>query len=811
MGDKREPMLSLLFGEFFVNSEDQKDKKLFLSVADEAEILQNDSTAEVIAHINTCLNSGHRRKEGASLLCSVLRQSNTELFQEHAETWGKLLLQAIQSYDDFDVQQITCQAMAHLLRVSTSFPELSRSFSVNIIPHLLSQLLTFPDKWRNLTFNMLLACIKTYPGPCGNVRLKVEQLILRWFVESDLACKLYSYLPQCGGAGSASIKFTVAWSTSFNKLLTSLSDNLEQLYGFVETGVEKPGVTATPLVFPELPEMEPARTLQLQKQVIALCSMITHMLRPSFPAPVQLDINSIVQIICRIMAISPDFLLTRPTQDRIRLAGIIPSIHIAALKVLDALMKFAGSAMIPVASTVNQIYTQNLVWIQRMLPGAKYGTSSTYAGIHRALWESIITWTETLGANSGIEDIADDLIKAVVHVAMPVQDTVSSEQNNNKLSEVSDMFHGQRNKGKGKGKSRNRAIQDAGQLSSQRKLNYTADWKLVTALWNATSLLIREVGAFIPASCYQAVHNVLFVVLSPVQKSIPYVHPKCLSAAYSALLACVMCPHPKWPAPVQIATELFSRHKEDPIVRQVCMEGLRVCENIIHSRAPSYQVPLRHEDLVKLNPENNPQESVNKQPRNVYVLPVANSQSNNQTQKDNGKTDSGTNHAEQSLARNSNKDDEKMEVEFESDISNEDMNDSEEEGNEDTEDINKDTEDVHGQKDDDIRESEEDHETPSTSFAITSNNTVQKSYDQNQLQTKVAKRKSEANVQDNPSKIAKLECSGDAKNPSGTENDNAKIPDIESSKETNESTEATEVVNDLQLMLDSFVSDTEAD
>ena len=598
MADKREHMLSSGFREFVADSTTQSSKKQFGQIIEEAQLLQNDINRDIVTFINQCLSSSHRRNEGSQLLCAVLQQCNTAVFQQHAETWARLLLDAILSNDGYKKQFSSCHAMGKLLRESTAFPELSRSLSTHMLPRLLNRLLDFPSGGRELTLTMLMNCMKHYPGPCGLVRHKIEKFVVANIDVSDTACKAYSYVPHCGGSGNKGVKYTAAWTTSFQKLQATISEALDDLYGFVEPSSSET-LPSAPFTMPKLPESQPSRAVQLSKRVRSLLAAMKYMLDVQFPAYIELPFCAVIDIVKRTLDTKPSLLLSRPTIERTRLASLLPSLHASALNVLNSLIRFSDNKMILLSNEINQMFLQSLMWISKLQPQPTFGVPAPYSGIHKAVWDSLALWVETYEESSGIEEIAEDVLKYGIAVVTPVEDNTPVEAVSRKMTEVSSMFQGKKGK-----KLKKHSAHDSGPLSSQRKINNSANSEVIISAWNAIGLVIEKVGLFLPVACYQAVHNVLLSVLVKTSSGVPPIpyarQPECLSAAYSVLFTVTAYPHPSWPAPVQLARALLSHQQHIP--KSVVRGGRALLHNIIHPRAPSLQIPHDYASLMSLIP-----------------------------------------------------------------------------------------------------------------------------------------------------------------------------------------------------------------
>ncbi|XP_060593779.1 proline-, glutamic acid- and leucine-rich protein 1-like [Ruditapes philippinarum] len=546
------------------------------------------------SYINSCLGSSKNRVEGLLLLNVIVKQCTTDVFQQNASTWIKLLIQTLQGHCAASVYSATCHVLKEIIQYSKSFSDMSREITTTVIPQLLPILITSPEEVTESAVSCINACIKNYPGPVGPFKNKLDSFILQ-NLDSNTNCKAvyrcYALLSQCGPGGTAGIKHTEAWAYQCQRLMGSLHSTVAELYDglepeFMQKGIENSGLDLSPIGLDQID-----RVTALVHRWHTLTSCMGYMLNEEMLSVVKVPADGILQLIFRCLSINATILLQRPTQERCLLAGFIPDIHIDALGILHHLILLCRRNLVPHCMNIVSVLCQELVWTQT----GNNGYSKQYGVLRQKVYEVFSTWLKALDGCSGILLEETTLVKHLLQDCAPFTDTLQM------TSEKGTVGDGPSKKKKRKG------YQEISQgISTQRKVHPLANSDLVTAALDTLYWFITTSGSEMTGKKLQEIVEFVIHTLFLVQQSrdspIPYTSIYCRKGLYSVLQALVLAPNPKVPSPVQCALQLFNTGLLDKCleVSSYCVEAMRVCESLIHARVPCLNGPIVCDNLIHI-------------------------------------------------------------------------------------------------------------------------------------------------------------------------------------------------------------------
>ncbi|XP_034532896.1 proline-, glutamic acid- and leucine-rich protein 1 isoform X2 [Notolabrus celidotus] len=564
----------------------------------------------LVGFSNAKLSSSKTRFEGLCLLSMLVKDSSSDLFQQHCLSWLRSLQQVIQSQAPVQTVQLAVSILKDLLQYSSQLPELAREVGLNSVLGILTSLLGLKTECELAAMEGMTACMTFYPRACGSLRDKLGAYFLSKMDSTnkktqEMACQCYGWLPCLGGLLDRGVGAgrSEGWTNQIHCLLASANGLLAQIYLGSETDgtlqYEGPGVE---LAFPHLDQSDPLLLLQLQHRYTAVCMALKHTLRVDPSSAVRLPVRPILNLVCRALAVS---------SKSINLAGdgsvkllLLPIIHTHTLEVLSALISVVRSGMVQYSAVLQRLFSQTLsAWTP--LPESSLGQQSAYSSVRVSVYRTLELWVQVGGASAsvlqGSPGHSELLFSQLLSDITPGAESVKLRAG---LS--ADVVQG----GKpGPRRTKPLVMADSVGPSLQRKGDLLANQDTCLSALRALRQIILTSGTLLKDDIHKRLHEVVLPLCVRLQQQQSSCTSSCespggVSGQYSSalsrrelyrlLLALVLVPSPCWPPPMTCAVSILSSGRTDRNIKvsSFCTEALTTCNSLLHPRVPPIALPL---------------------------------------------------------------------------------------------------------------------------------------------------------------------------------------------------------------------------
>uniref|UniRef100_A0A1B6GX22 Pre-rRNA-processing protein RIX1 N-terminal domain-containing protein n=1 Tax=Cuerna arida TaxID=1464854 RepID=A0A1B6GX22_9HEMI len=534
----------------------------------------------IIKHINTSLNNSFDREKGLLLLIAFLPQISVEVFANNALSWmlhcSKFIYQRCGVVDSLSIRALT-----RLIKLSVKFPEVNKETAKQIVPRFLLENVKHKTNIQ-ITVELLeclQVCMSEYSGPSGEFKADILKLLLRTAeakpAEVRVAAQCIPLLARLGGGGKQGVTYKTSWQQQQLSLVTLLHSLLNKLYEHIDCVMITESTSQG-----ELLELEPVneknvllRAQRLAAQFSSITQFLQSMLLEEFPVAKAVAPNAILDVITH--AQKPTHASLGSSIEALAVMSVLPSIQVAAMRLLESLVLCLGRNIVPLGSQVCYLCSQVVVWTHQQISDWPYAMDKPFRNTRLAAYCCMYSWLNVVGTANNL----DMLMEKVFPIMLG---DINVEKPTVKLKVGSKM---------GKGKKKPQMLVNE-EDHSEKLGNNVANNQLCERAVLVLSLMIKTIASTLESDTYKSIADIILKLSTELP--VPYSDANCRCALYQLLVTLCLQFHPTVAPPLAPAIAVFTSnlHHPNPQVKSVCASALNSLGRMVRPIAPSLYFPL---------------------------------------------------------------------------------------------------------------------------------------------------------------------------------------------------------------------------
>ncbi|KAG8333301.1 Proline-, glutamic acid- and leucine-rich protein 1 [Homalodisca vitripennis] len=490
------------------------------------------------------------------------------------------------------IDSLSIRALTKLIKLSVKFPEVNKETAKQIVPRFLLENVKHKTNIQVSVelLECLQACMSQYSGPSGEFKTDILKLLLRT-VEGKpavvgVAARCVPLLARLGGGGKQGATYKTSWQQQQLSLITLLHSLLNKIYDHIDCVMIAESTSQG-----ELLELESVneknvllRTQRLAAQFSSVSQFLQCMLLEEFPVAKAVAPNAILDVITH--AQKPTHASLGSSLEALAVMSVLPSIQVAAMRLLESLVLCLGRNIVPLGSQVCYLCSQVTVWTHQQISDWPYAMDKPFRNTRLAAYCCLYSWLNVVGTASNLDMLMEKVFPIILG-------DINVEKPTVKLKVGSKM---------GKGKKKPQMLVNE-EDHSEKLGNDVANNQLCERAVLVLSLMIKTIASTVQSDIYKSIADTILKLSTELP--VPYGDVNCRCALYQLLVTLCLQFHPTVAPPLAPAIAVFTSnlHHPDPQVKSVCTSALNSLGRMVRPIAPTLYFPLPKEKPKPLSRE----------------------------------------------------------------------------------------------------------------------------------------------------------------------------------------------------------------